>query len=253
MASVIDSWDSGLPGANWDSGLQWDLTVGPNPGDISGYLKLFTSEHNDKPNFMATAAVLLQPIADIQALIAGMPALFDVDNAAGDQLDKVGEWVGVKRDISVPLAGVYFSLDTPGVGFDQGTWFGPFDPLSGLVHLPDDGYRTLLRARIASNHWDGTIPGAYAAWDTLFRGTGFGILIQDAGNMHMAYALTGPVPNAVTKALFTGGYLNLKPATVKIDLFMTPTVANAPYFGFDVQNGAIAGFDTGAWGSGVPG
>lgn len=253
MPEIIDSWDSGLPGANWDSGLSWDVNVGANPGDISAWLKLITSEHNDKPNYMATVAVVLQPIADIMATIAAMPALFDLDNAVGDQLDKVGLWVGVSRNVSVPLTGVYFSFDEAGVGFDEGTWFDQFNPLSGLVILPDDAYRTLLRATIAANQWNGTTPGVYAAWNTLFAGTGFGILIQDYGNMHMAYALTGPVPDAVTRALFTGGYLNLKPSTVKIDFYMTPTVANVPYFGFDVENAAISGFDGGAWAALTPG
>lgn len=253
MAQVIANWDSGLPGANWDSGLSWDVNVGPSPGDISGYLNLITSEHNDKPKFMATVALLLQPIADIQAVMASMPAKFDLDNAVGDQLDKVGEWVGVTRNIAVPLVGVYFSFNVAGVGFGQGTWYNLFDPLSGQVQLADDGYRTLLRARIASNHWDGTIPGAYAAWDALFANTGFSILIQDLGNMHMVYALTGPLPDAVTKALFTGGYLALKPSSVRIDYYLTPSVPNTPYFGFGVQNSAIAGFGTGAWGATSPG
>lgn len=253
MPEIIRTFDSGLPGAQYDVGLQWDVNVGISTGDISGWLKRFTSAHNQRPKFMTVAAALLQPIADIYASINSIPDLFDLDNAVGDQLDKIGEWVGVNRGIAVPLTGVYFSFDTAGVGFDEGTWFDAFNPESGLVRLADDAYRTLLRARIAANQWDGTIPGAYAAWDRLFAGTGFGILIQDYSNMHMAVALTGPVPDAVTAALFTGGYLSLKPSTVRIDAFITPTVASAPYFGFDVANAAIAGFDTGAWGAVSPG
>jgi Protein of unknown function (DUF2612) len=246
---VVGTWDSGLAGATWDSGLEWDATTGESLGDISKYVALVTSQHADKPKFMALLALLVQPIADIIALLESMPDAFDLDKAIGVQLDTVGLWVGVTRNVTVPLPNVYFSLDQAGVGLDQGTLQGPFDPKTGLLSLPDDAYKTLLRATIASNHWDGTIPGAYTAWNTLFAGTGFGILIQDANNMSMVYALTGPVPDAVTLALFTGGYLSLKPATVRISNFLTPSVPNAPYFGIGVENMAIAGLDNGTFGN----
>jgi hypothetical protein len=244
--SFVDSWDQ--PGATWDSGLQWDVNVGPSPGDVTPYLNLVTSEHRDKPKFMAMLGGTFQPLADVQVLAAGLAALFDLDVAVGAQLDVVGQWVGQSRNLTVPLTGVYFTFDTAGVGFDEGTWYGPFDPVSGIVSLPDDAYRTLLRATIAANHWDGTIDGAYAAWNILFAGTGFGILIQDLGSMHMLFALIGPTPDAVTLALLKSGYLSLKPAGVKVDAYYSPSVPDQPYFGFGAENANIAGFDTGAWG-----
>jgi len=229
--------------------LQWDINSGIANGDIAPYESLFTSEYNQQPNFMAMVGAVLQPIADSMSVMASFAAAFDVDVAVGDQLDIIGQWVGVSRNIAVPLVGVYFSLDTVGVGFDEGTWYSPFNPSSGLVVLPDADYRTLIRARIARNQWDGSIPGAYSVWNTAFSGTGIGILIQDLENMHMIQALTGPIPNAVTSALFRGGYLNMKPDGVHIDAYLTPTVPDAPYFGFDVENSAISGFDIGGWGT----
>lgn len=246
---IIQDWDTNQPGARWDSGLQWDVNVGPATGDVSSYLIRITSQHNQKPRFMDTVENNVQPYADDIAVMFSMPVLFDIDIAVGDQLDIVGKWVGVSRNVAVPLNDVYFAFDTIGLGFDEGTWYSDFNPIAGVVHLSDSAYRTLLRARIANNQWDGTIPGAYDVWDAAFLGTGVGILIQDLENMHMVLALTGPIPDAVTLALFRGGYLNIKPAGVKIDAYLTPTVVDAPYFGFDVQNQSIAGFDTGAWGN----
>lgn len=214
-------------------------------GDIDPYLALVTHEHNDKPKYIAMLSSLLQPMADLKATMAQIPLLYDLDDAIGAQLDTVGQWVGVRRFLSEPLENVYFSADTDGLGFDQGTIFGPFDPITGLVSLDDTAYRTLLRARIASNQWDGTIPGAYNAWNTLFMGTGYTILIQDEEDMEMIYALLGPVPDAVTLALFTGGYLTLKPDGVRVSAYFTPSVPDTPYFGADVENGSIAGFDVG--------
>jgi hypothetical protein len=245
----VQNWDTNQPGATWDSGLSWDVNVGPALGNTGPYLALITSEHNQRPKFMTMVQNVVQSFADDIFVLEQMPGLFDVDVAVGTQLDTVGQWVGVSRDIAVPLIGVYFSFDDASLGFDTGTWFSDFNPITGVVHLDNEAYRTLIRARIANNQWDGTIPGAYAVWDTVFAGTGVSLLIQDLENMHMILALTGPVPNAVTLALFKGGYLSIKPAGVKIDAFLTPTVPNTPYFGFDVQNSSISGFDVGAWGN----
>lgn len=231
----IDEWDNGE-------------VAGSIPADPTSYLDLITSEHRSRPNFVAVVTVLLQPLCDLQVNVGVIPALYDIDVAVGDQLDKVGEWIGVTRDVTVALTGVYFSLDDALLGLDQGSMQGPDDPTSGLVQLPDSAYRTLLRARIAANHWDGSIPGAYASWDIAFAGTGFSIGIVDLGNMHMIYVLFGPIPDSLTFALFTGGELSLRPAGVKIDEYITPTADNVPYIGLDSENEFIAGLDIGAFG-----
>lgn len=242
------SWDSD---GTWDSGLEWDFSA-PSTGNVAPYLELITSEHNQKPKFMAMLAAAFQPFADGIDVCAGITALFDLDTAVGEQLDFIGQWVGASRNIPVPLLNVYFSWDTVGLGWDEGSWYPTGGPLTELLSLPDEFYRTLLRAVIANNSWNGTIPDAYAAWDLLFGGTGFGILIQDYANMHMLYAITGPTPDAVTLALFTGGYLNMKPAGVTIDGYMTPATPGARYFAFDVESTTMGGWDEGSWGVVTP-
>jgi hypothetical protein len=219
---------------------------------ITDYTSLITSEHADKPNFMAMVSLLAQWAVDRRNLLASIPGLYDIDTAVGQQLDRVGEWVGISRNLSLPLTGVYFSFDTAGLGFDQGTWQGPFDPTTGLVALPDDQYRILLYATIAANNWDGTVPGAYVAWSTVFAPLGYSILIADNQNMTMDVVLVGPAPDAVTLALFTGGYLNLRPAGVGISNYYLPTVPDTPVFGFDAENSGISGFDVGAWVAPLP-
>lgn len=214
---------------------------------LTDYTSLITSEHQSAPKFMAMVALLGQWAVDRRNLLASIPSLFDIDTAVGQQLDWVGEWVGISRDLSLPLTGVYFSFDTAGIGFDQGAWLGPFDPTSGLVSLPDAQYRILLYATIAANNWDGTIPGAYNAWNTIFEPLGYSVLIADNQDMTMNVVLVGPTPDAVTLALFTGGYLNLRPAGVGITNYYLPSVPSAPVFGFDVENPSISGFNVGGW------
>lgn len=227
------------------SGVQCDGAA--MTAQLTDYTSLITSEHADKPKFMAMVSLLAQWGVDRRNLLASIPGLFDVDNAVGQQLDWTGQWIGQSRNIKTPLTGVYFSFDTAGVGFDQGTWFGPFDPTTGLTSLPDDSYRTLLYATIAANNWDGTVPGAYTAWNTIFQPLGYQILISDNQDMSMNITLIGPTPDAVTLALFTEGYLNLRPAGVLLNTYYTQSIPDVPVFGFDVENTSISGFDVGAW------
>lgn len=249
---LITTWDSGLPSANWDSGLQWDINLGPSLGSVASWLALVTSEHASKPNYMAMLSATFQPLADNIAILQSIPAAYDVDFAVGVQLDTTGQWVGISRNITTPLTGVFFSWDVVGLGWDEGSWI-PHIGATQLTSLSDPQYRTLLYAKIAANHWDGSIPGAYKVFNTVFQGTGFGVLIQDLQFMHMAMALTGPIPDAVTQALFTGGYFNLKPAAVRMDKYYLPPVSNVPYFGWGVENDHIAGWHVGYWGATAPG
>ncbi|MGY0790976.1 DUF2612 domain-containing protein [Azospirillum argentinense] len=236
-----------LPG--WIGAPVVPAPVPPLGTAMADYLSLITSEHASQPNFAAVMTALLQPLVDGQSLLYGLSGRFDLDRAVGAQIDVIGLWVGVSRNLSVPLPNVYFSFGIAGLGFGEGTWWTPGTPTSQVVVLPDDGCRTLIRARIAANNWDGTVPGAHTVWATAFAGTGYRVLIQDNQDMTMDFALLGPIPDAVTLALFQGGYLDVKPAGVRINNYWTPTAPSAPYFGFGAQNDSIAGFGSGAWGA----
>ena len=213
---------------------------------LADYLNLITSEHRQQPDYTSVLTALIKPLVDANNFVLSLPANFDLDVAIGAQLDIVGQWIGVTRILKTPINNVYFTLDSDTLGLDFGVLQGPFDPTSGLIILPDDSYRTLLRAEIISNSWDGTIPQAYAAWDALFAAQGITIFIQNTppASMHIIYGLLGPTPDAVTLALFTGGYLSLKPAGVLIDSYEVNTL---PYFALDSNTAPLGGLDVGAF------
>lgn len=214
-------------------------------GNVQPYLDLITSEHASKPNFIASVTVSIQPFADALALLNTFPTLWDIDTAVGAQLDTVGQWIGQSRYLEIPLVGVYFAWDTAGLGWDQGYWQGPFDPSSGVVALNDTDYRTLLLAKIANNVWDGTIPSAYEFLAPVFPNNL--LIIQDKHDMGMYIGILGPALDAVTTSLLENGYLDVKPAGVRIDGYVTQSVAGKPLFGFDAENSTISGWDVGAW------
>lgn len=243
-------WDDQF--GSWDGGQTWDADSGGNPGDVTPYLSRITSKHNQQPDFIAFLTALLQPLADAIAINGDdLLSAFDLDTAVGVQLDAVGLWVGRTRQLTLPIVGVYFTYNT-GPGYQLGIYKGPFDPSTGLVALPDAQYRTLLKAVINANHWNGSIPGAYVAYGLLFAGTPFSVLIYDYQDMTMSLALIGAVPDALTKALFTGGYLSLKPIGVHVRDYIVPV--NSPVFCYNIHgNPGLAGYNTGAYAQYVPG
>lgn len=140
--------------------------------DIKDYTGKITSEHADKPKYMAMVEAVSQCFLDTSQVAAGLPDDFDLDLATDAQLDDVGLWVGISRNIPTPLTNVYFAFDTPGLGFDQGSWKGPFDPDNGITTLDNETYRSLLRAKIGANHWDGTLESSKAILDLIFNPDG---------------------------------------------------------------------------------
>jgi len=245
--------DGGISGSRGmqfglQAGVFMNATIGGRPLlTATDYTSLVTSEHNKRPNFMAMIAQDVQGYVDTINLLRSFSTLFDIDQARGQQLDMIGVWIGISRNILIPLSGVYFAFNTTSLGFNQGTWFGIGDSTSGVTTLSDGDYLILLKAKIASNHWNGTIPGAYAIWAIVFQFQGFILLIQDGQDMTMAIIIIGTVTSAVTLSLITNGYIALRPAGVQISGYYQNTVANFPVFGFGIENSTIAGFNDGAW------
>jgi hypothetical protein len=212
---------------------------------VEDYLNVITSEHRDKPNFIAMVQGMSSAVVSIQNVIESMIGLFDVDSAVGDQLDVIGEWVGVSRNVSIPISGVYFSFDgsDPTIGWDNGTW-QPSNLPSNVTVLPDDTYRVLIRAKIAANAWDGTTEGAYLIWSQVFPD--FEILIQDNEDMSYSLIIAGAVPDSLTVALITQGYIPLKPEGVTVNEYYIP-VTTGPAFGWDINTEYLQGWDQGSW------
>lgn len=215
--------------------------------DLQTYLDLIAPEHSSRPDFVGLLTTLLQPLIDSQSFFGDLLETFDVDTAIGVQLDAVGQWVGVSRQVAQPLAGVYFSFDTASLGFDQGVWKGPFDPTTGVTSLPDDVYRALIKAKIIMNNWDGTIGTIARAINALFEGQpASSIVVIDNQDMTMTVGISGNAPATISLSLLTGGYIPIRPSGVLLNYLVTGTPTLA-LFGFDVQNTGIAGFDLGSF------
>jgi hypothetical protein len=212
------------------------------------YLALIPSANSNAPKFVDTVGVSVSAFVRLQAVLSDLPRAFSVSEAIGVQLDAVGLWVGVSRAVAVPIEGVYFSWDSEDLaeGWDAGVWQGTGQAGAGLNVLPDDSYRALIRARIAANHWDGTVEGAYSAWATAYSASSY-LLIQDNQDMTMTLGIGSSVPvNSVTRALIFGGYIPLKPAGVGVDYYIAPPPETV-IFGWGPEGGIIGGWGSGDW------
>lgn len=250
---------------------------------LPDYLGRITPWQSNHPKFTAEVSGVLAPFADAQAFIASIPASFDLDTAIGVQLDATGAWIGRDRYVSLPIPRAYFSFNVPGRGFGQGSWKGPYSGEFGIFSLDDETYRRLLRANILAKRWDGTVPGAQAAFDTFFIDPDTYVFVQDnaqvpyptayfafgvigqgfnegvwlgtnitpsAGrvDVSMTIGVAGKIPPPVQLGLLVQNAIPIKPAGVATKYAVT-TVDRAPLFGFGVQNKFVSGFGSGAWGA----
>ncbi|AZI51970.1 DUF2612 domain-containing protein [Pantoea agglomerans] len=223
---------------------------------MSKYTDLITNYHRDKPLFTQHIHLSTRPLSDTSDAIKSLIDAFDIEKAIGVQLDVLGEWIGRKRTVSTPIAGVYFSLDTDGLGFDQGVWQGPYDPDSGFTSLSDETYRVVLKAKIAINQWDGTNDSLKGILDIALDGSGLKMQIVDGQDMTISvWVFPESDISLVSRELIAAirqGYLTIKAAGVWAGDVQTPSIltpsVGSKFFGFDLDNEYIAGFDDGAWG-----
>ncbi|WP_048784598.1 DUF2612 domain-containing protein [Pantoea vagans] len=222
---------------------------------MSKYTELITNYHAGKPRFVSHVDLSTRPLTDASTALQGLITAFDIDSAVGAQLDILGEWIGRTRIVSQPISGVYFSFDTDGLGWDQGIWQGPYDPDAGYTSLSDDTYRIVLKAKIAINNWNGQNDTLPPILETALEGSGLKMQIVDNQDMTISvWVFPEEDISQVSLELIAAirqGYLTVKAAGVwagdiQTPSIETPSVGNR-FFGFDMDNEFIAGFDDGAW------
>lgn len=181
------------------------------------YIGLITSQYENSPNFIAWITGFIEHLNASTTVLNSMDACFDIDSAIGKQLDTLGIIIGQGRQVD-------------------------FNPTNGgSPILDDDTYRLLLKSTILKNQWDGLNNSIADIWKVLF--TDVTILVQDNLDMTENVYIGGDL-NQTVRDLIRNGYIVPKPQGVMINYFY---FGGAPFFGFDLDNGYIAGFDKGSW------
>lgn len=183
---------------------------------IGYYLALLTSQYSQSTKLNALLYVLLKKFDDVSQCLVNMDTAVDLDAANSAQLDMLGSTAGVSRVVS-------------------------FQPSGGASPVLDDStYRLYIKAKIAQNQWDGTLPSLYPIWRQLFPSGS--IIIIDNQNMTASITLVGAF-TSIIQDLITNGYIVPRPEGV----LYTYIFGTLPYFGFGSSPGFIAGFYEGHW------
>lgn len=205
------------------------------------YTTLIPSQNRNKPRFTATVDLLCNGVGAIAAAAQSMQTLFDIDTAAGEQLDFIGLWVGVSRRLDVPMT-VFFSYDTDNLGWNEGEWRGPNQSSTQVTLLSDDDYRLLLKVMVRANHWDGTLVEYQNIMAAAFPSNSFWAV--DNQDMTISVYVSGPPLSASQKAMLDAGgpLTTIKPAGVRL-LALTEL-----QFGFSEAQSSV-GFGQGVFNS----
>ena len=194
---------------------------------VDEYLALVPSQHADKPRFMGLLRAYLEPLVRLQNLAREMGAAYDVDSATGAQLDVIARWVGVTRSAPLFLDGFAFTFDdTDKTGWDNGFWQGY---IAGGGNLPDDLFRTLIKAKIKANHWDGSIPEAYEIFDAALSVHDAVMLVDNdaIGSMPRYFTWDGTAAQGWDAGIWQGSVTDIMTLLVLVRDGVLPAVEQA--------------------------
>lgn len=208
------------------------------------YTKLIVPQHADKPHLRALITTLCEPFADIMTANELARDAFDIDSAVGAQLDILGHWIGLSRDLVVPITSpIYFSFDTPGLGFDEGYFAGRFDVTDTTIRMDDDTYRIALKGKIASNAWDGQNATHHEIALHALESLGLSVSVVDNQDMSYFLIIRTATPPVIVE-LVRQHIIPPKPAGVRL---LGIFYGGFPYFAMDHDDAVFAGFDEGSF------
>ncbi|NDJ56778.1 DUF2612 domain-containing protein [Enterobacteriaceae bacterium 4M9] len=180
------------------------------------YSTLVPIAQREAPKFCTTLDALGLAFSRQQKKSAWLVPAFDLDRAVGKQLDVLGEWIGQARAINAPIDDYFFSFDNEKLGFDLGYWKNRYDADFGYVSLDDESYRTLLRAKVGANNWDGTMETLPDILQSIWPDKDIKISVIDNQNMSITIFMVGKSISFITKEIIRQGYLAIKPGGITV-------------------------------------
>lgn len=236
--------------------------------DKEYYRNLITSEYRLSKKFNDMVKRMVGYGCTLDKAIVEMVEKFDIDKANGDQLDMLGDCVGVNRSLNFePTALAYSIIEAPGVSelekdTDKESQYKNIktpipgyltyyeDTISGYKPsefdstkdrlITDEIYRIMIKARIIQNIWKGNALELYAMWKVLFPES-MGLQIQDNQDMSFNIVLIGDYPE-IMKELIMHGYIIPKPEGVRINILSFVSTDGLPIFAYDYNTINYSGY-----------
>ena len=228
----------------FQSNLSYEIK---KPYYIGFFLKLPTWQHR-RPKFLRILRFVIDPLVDVMNVNHMVSTRhYNIDTSPGQELDRLGIWIGENRQIFPPINDAWFTWDDKKhTGWNRAYWRDANNPQSGMFELPDPIFRLLLKAKIIANHWDGSIPQLYDIWFTMFGGT-FGLAVVDNLNMTMFAYIAAKENDSVLHAILRDEKLPIHPTGVRTTWQLISQ--NGPVFAWIHGHGpVISGFwDVARW------
>ena len=192
------------------------------------YADLLAYEYRGLPNATRQMALWTkQAVADF--LAQQLTICFDLDVAVGAQLDILGKYIGLSRNIGVPDDNTpYFGFqssnsdtnnlngftDSTNIAINaQGVWYQSTFVGQANYALTDEAYRFMLRLKIAQNSNPETLASIQQTIYNTLRGF---VALVDNKDMTLTYTLGQRMPPGITAATLAN-YL-LRPMGVGINV-----------------------------------
>lgn len=151
------------------------------------YEILIPSQNSFKAKFMEYLRSILNPAVANASVVESFNLAFLIENAAGAQLDIIGNLVGASRILN-------------------------YEPSYGTREMDDDEYRMCILLTIARNEWDGTNESAIRSYRELL-GNNVEISYFDNQDLSVRLVVSGSLSTRMIEIIRVGGYL-LVPAGV---------------------------------------
>lgn len=112
------------------------------------------SQYEESPNLKAWLASYSDRLVDICTAYGTLELFFEIDNATGEWLNRIGDIVGQPREVVDSALINYFSfdnLDPLTSGFNVGKFWNGEPIVAGNIQVDDTTYRKLIKARAYKN------------------------------------------------------------------------------------------------------
>ncbi len=199
----------------------WPTTGAPSgnpPSDnlvniTNYYVQRLITQYRAKPKAQGTIAILVkQSVAD--DMVTQISTAYRLSTAVGAQLDILGKYIGLSRNIGIATSPPYFEFYSAttgagdGIGFrdgtnpatnDTGVWYSADNNTYQTVALPDSTYRIMLQFKVILNSMDGTLASIVSLLNLFFPGQ---VYVTDNQNMTLTYnvSVNLPISSALLQA-----------------------------------------------------
>jgi len=163
------------------------------------YKELVILQYYQKPKAQGEIKTYSDEFENVYSFLNDFFTEFDLDQATGDRLDKIGKIVGISRIVEGGVLKKYFGYDGgPNIlPYDQGRYFSEGDELFTDSELDDGQYRIFIKAKVAKNNASAILvgderDGLQDAIQLLFDGEAY---VTDNQNMTLNLYVSSAVPD----------------------------------------------------------